>query len=138
MRDFVFRGISNVDEDNDSAPAKGTWVYGQLVFANNLPFIVGNVDEVNDEYISLEKWCSVDPTTVGQFTGRKANDKNVFQGDILTFDGDRDLTVVWAEEGVWALKGKKAFTSFSHVNIEDAVIVGNIHENPELRGEEAK
>lgn len=88
MRDLKFRGIAACDVGETSVKM-GDMLFGQLVGEGGTPFIVGPVVESDEEYISLETWCPVNPETVGQFTGLL--DKNgvteVYEGDIINGDG---------------------------------------------------
>lgn len=61
MREIKFRGKALGDGYNFKA---GEFVYGSLVFEGDEPYIVGPVVEVNEDYIALEWWVPVDPTTV--------------------------------------------------------------------------
>lgn len=73
QREIKFRGIPNLDEDRLEELKvyikdvfDGKFVYGNLVQDN---YIVGDVMDVDDEYITFEYWIPVVPETVGQFTG---------------------------------------------------------------------
>lgn len=60
----------------------GKWVYGNLIWNNGMPFIVGEVVESCDEYISFEFWWPVIPETVGQQTGlTDSNRTEIYEGD---------------------------------------------------------
>ena len=116
----------------------GEWVYGDLEYnrAKNIARI--HTYDEDGEYLIQH---SVDPATVGQFTGLlNKNGKEIYEGDILML-GSSDAgicEVKWNESqlafcirfyyernlgtrplGAWARDGK------------NIAILGNIHDNPE-------
>lgn len=116
----------------------GEWVYGDLEYnrAKNIARI--HTYDEDGEYLIQH---SVDPATVGQFTGLlDKNGKEIYEGDILML-GSSDAgicEVKWNESqlafcirfyyernlgirplGAWARDGK------------NIAILGNIHDNPE-------
>ena len=120
----------------------GEWVYGDLEYnrAKNIARI--HTYDEDGEYLIQH---SVDPATVGQFTGLlDKNGKEIYEGDILML-GSSDAgicEVKWNESqlafcirfyyernlgirplGAWARDGK------------DIAILGNIHDTPELLNE---
>lgn len=75
-RKFLFRG-KHLDT--------GKWLYGSLITTNGLTAISTYDGAVR----------SVDPGTVGQYTGIEDNDHEpIFEGDILKVDGE-----LWKEYG---------------------------------------
>ena len=120
MRAIKFRGKSILTDE---------WFYGDLVHsADNKRFGI----LVNDKYSYDE--CEVVPDTVGQFTGLyDCNGKEIFEGDILDFNG---LTVE-----VRFVRGVFAFLANGYLDDElygdcrtdlFAKVIGNVHDNPEL------
>jgi len=139
MRDIKFRGKKF---DN------GEWIYGCIIggASEGLPVIVGDDFDVDDDYIRLNTWCSVDTSTVGQFTGLlDKNNKEVYEGDIVEgnwLGGTRKGNIVFIEEiasfGV-LFEGRETpcailnkldwFTKNYDFQCE---VIGTIYETPEL------
>ena len=129
MREIKFRGRKLVGED------AGKWAYGWL--STN---IKGN-PVIKDDNVQFP--VAVDAETVGQYTGMKdSTGKEIYEGDIVrTSDNDDELAVVeWDEEDL-------RFT-VTHGNVinglgeeyypREVEVVGNIYDDPELLGGDAK
>lgn len=58
MNKITFKGKSS-----------GIWVFGQLVYLDGSPFIVGDLVEANEEYASLEWWYPVRKDSVSRHYG---------------------------------------------------------------------
>lgn len=102
-------------------------------------------------------WHEVDPDTVGECCGglRDKNGKLIFEGDIISirFESDYEppcapdvwyeyAKVIWQEEHLgWyaTFEGGDEMSMWEYDNCEDVVVVGTVHDNPELLkgGEEA-
>lgn len=138
-REIKFRG--KVLEDNEELELMGVkiengWVTGNLIQNGSNPVIVGDVVEINDEYLNLGWWVSVTPETVSQHTGLK--DKNgveIYEGDILNYGEYLNSHVVVFRNGCfWG-------QSIEHVEpigiglynaLEDLEVIGNKFDNFEL------
>lgn len=120
-REIKFRGKR---KDN------GEWVYGGYIDENSIAVSIAD-DSCN--YYSIDD-ISVDPNTIGQFTGLKdKNEKEIYEGDILDtseglgivtwtdFDGGYDIIFEdGCNVGIWEYAPGNVF------------VIGNIYENPEL------
>ena len=139
---YIFRGKR---KDN------GEWIYGFYVFQRKRSGVFGQVlSELDfDRYFIIDTcgtWNEVIPETVGQSTGRKyANDKLLFEGDIVKWYSDYDDTweyshtaeyygvVVWNENDYcWSIKANDELIPFNDYDWDVSMVVGNIHDNPKL------
>lgn len=120
-----YRGLS-IDENS-----KGQWQYGYLIEDNGEAFIINEVIEANEQYITIGSWNPVRSETVSQSTGLEdKNDKEIFEGDILKDGSEYGKVVYDPDRTMWRVYGK---------DFDDALsdwwtgrVVGNIYENPEL------
>lgn len=137
MREILFRAKA-VNRDGGwhrTSYKNGDWVYGLITRLyderfETLPAEMRNVDGVNG--------IEIDYTTIGQYTGLTDKDgKKIFEGDIIknTWTGDVH-TVNWCVDcAVWVLPcvtDERRETTFNSYSGDDYVIIGNIHDNPEL------
>ena len=126
MREILFRGKKE---------STGDWVFGDLRHYRS-----GKVGIHSDV---LRYTLLVDPETVGQYTGLK--DKNgvkIFEGDILRCNKDKCVGVVcfgkyndfdygFCIEWKYG-KGYYREDIVYWLEEENAEVIGNIHDNPEL------
>ena len=119
----------------------GQWVYGDV-----LQWMSGDVEIAPMEFDNIV-W-TIDPNTVGQYTGLKdKNGKEIYEGDIMCLsDRGSHKEKVIVEHGLygWTFYNPKTATfysdgSHSYYAIENyrfmfgtGVCIGNIHDNPEL------
>lgn len=129
MREILFRG-KRVDD--------GKWVYGYCYELEKKPMISSCVKREAYE---------IYPETVGQFTGlTDKNGKKIFEGDIVRRFNSKEQEVMryavkWNTdccmfvlicEDTYLGEYDSDFTVFYGEEFE---IVGNVHDNPELRKE---
>jgi len=118
MREILFRG-KRLDN--------GQWVYGYYRCDSGKYHFIMSIDDYLD--------YRVDPDTVGEYTGAiDKNGKKIFEGDILYPISKRPYLVFWHEEDVkFTLKNSRDFCLNFYQNIADEyIVIGNIHDNPEL------
>jgi uncharacterized phage protein (TIGR01671 family) len=133
-----FRGLS-IDENS-----KGKMQYGYLIADGEQAFIINEVVEANEQYITIGSWCPVDPKTIGQSTGPfDKNGKEIFEGDVIAIEVDDTGTPINARVFQNSKIGVLMFHVFEDNEdvpmvelLEDNSvafeIIGNIYENPEL------
>jgi len=104
------------------------WIVGCLVRLSHHYFIL--VEE--HHYESCHIWHEVDPNTVGQYTGLKANGVKIFEGDILQ-DEDKRIGFVEFNKGrfVGDFDGRTYYYEL-YLDAEKSEVIGNRHDNPEL------
>lgn len=118
MREILYRG-KRLDN--------GEWVYGYYSCDSGKYHFIKSVDDYCD--------YRVDPDTVGEYSGAiDKNGKKIFEGDILYPISKRPYLVFWDEENVkFAFKNSRDFCLNFYQNIADEyIVIGNIHNNPEL------
>lgn len=123
MREMLFKG-KRIDN--------GQWVEGSYCHAEKL-------DRSGDEHFIIEYSANgsshrVDPVTVGQYTGKVVKTGKVFDGDIgKSIDGI--FLVYWDDEKAAFVMRFNEYpyeTLYLEEMWDDAEIIGNIHDNPEL------
>lgn len=126
-REFKFRGKSY---------NSGFWLYGNLA-APDFTFM--------DHYMYFEgEPRKVRPDTIGQYTGLKdRKGKEIYEGDILKIGDSRVAEVYWSNEEAQYIAGNDGVElslnrAYNHDGFGGSAIeiIGNIHDNPELKGGE--
>lgn len=127
-----YRGLSS-DENS-----KGKMQYGYLIADGEQAFIINEVIEADEQYITIGSWCPVYPKTIGQSTGLfDKNGKEVFVGDVIKCTrGCLHEVYIEKEYGGTYIGGMPAIylkgIREGYAWTGDEVIIGNIYENPEL------
>lgn len=116
----------------------GEWVEGYYVKHNRKHYIVRSANE------NVVDWFAVLPETVGQYTGlTDKNGKRIFQGDIVRYYSSYSEQLC-GEPGVVSYGAFNCsccdgvygweFGECDIRNHEDHIVIGNIHDNPDLIG----
>lgn len=112
------------------------WKYGYLIEDEGYSFIINQVIEANEQYITIGSWCPVNPDTLGQSTGLKdKNGKEIFAGDIVKMAKDvysepTYYEVVRHRGGAYRLESKQHGCEL-WLRHTDCEVVGNVYENQE-------
>ena len=117
MREILFRGKR---ADN------GEWVYGYFYED------IGSFIKERASSVSTNTHL-VDPSTVGQYTGlTDKNGRRIFEGDVVEYREYGNLAVAW-DDGAFQLEREYTFYDMlDHYTTVFSVVIGNIHDNPEL------
>jgi uncharacterized phage protein (TIGR01671 family) len=160
MREIKFRGKVRKTEFfetvNDTYPInKDYWVYGWLVKdADGKTFILPadetHVDDKDNKlyFDGVPIIPEVDPETVGQYTGQKdENGREIYEGDIVKWANgymppNAGVVTYWEngcqfacvmDYGAFNLVKKYAAGGhLSEYKHNTFIVIGNIHDNPEL------
>lgn len=134
-----FRGKSIADEN------KGEWMCGNLIADKTSAYITDGDIDAYEDFISIERWCSIDVNTVGQSTG--ICDKHgveIFEKDIVKFSIDNGFEYICDEIGFvyYCLGDYRILNRLDETlintnaylisDIDKIEVLGNIYENPEL------
>ena len=137
MREILFRAKAvNRKEGHEYRTdyKNGDWVYGLL--ANNNPYL-DFAEMTNTDGIS---GIEVDKNTIGQYTGlTDKNGKKIFEGDIVSISGELKgtYTCVWEEYNFeYEFDNKTMSFGLACVDSDDIEVIGNIHDNQELIGDD--
>ena len=142
--------IKDLDEfDYNDVPHKGHFVYGNLIKGkpnDDVDAIVGDLIEINDEYVNAEWWCSIEKGSAEQYTGIKdINGKEIYEGDLIitrpAYAGEESKRgvvqygICRAEFSYEVRKGdhRSIWSSNEYRTYE---VIGNVHESQELLEDE--
>ena len=125
MREILFRG---------KCVCGGEWVYGSLVTVGVCTIIPRDAEQWDSTEYNMA--FAVIPETVGQYTAmRDRNGELIFEGDIVQgrniLHENRTKYEVAFDDGMFCLVDDHG-TSWHHSHIDGKVVIGNIHDNPEL------
>ena len=130
MRVIKFRGKRTITHD---------WAYGSLIEVENDNFICGKTDMEQDGHHirqTTDMPLEVDSDTIGQFTSLyDKNGKEIYEGDIIRLNEEKDLIEVRFVRGVFAFLWNGNLDDEFPCNAptqEWAEVIGNIHDNPKL------
>ena len=112
------------------------WVYGYLL---EDCMIINGIVEVNNEYISIERWETVVPESVGQYIGVKdCYDVKIFEDDIVrvAFNTGKTATCKVVYNSLHArfeyVVLEMPVLTYSILEVEEVAVIGNTHSNPNL------
>ena len=123
-REIEFRGFDGTK-----------WCYGDLEYNRKTDVARIHTYEEDGSYC---RQYTVDPDTVGQFTGLcDKNGKRVFEGDVVHVVWQDTMFCQWHERTVLVEFKYGRFTvyqskPFEHSDIRYFDVIGNIYDNPEL------
>lgn len=109
------------------------WVYGDLVEGH---VIVNGIVEINNDYITIERWETVVPDSVGQYTSLDdLGYKELYEGDICRDNLRERRGVVVFSEGKFGYASENDYEDLSEVN-KDIEVIGNMYKNSDYLEEE--
>lgn len=137
MREILFRGKrTDVDELN--------WTYGHYYkIPNAMPDSSDRhvIVSINNGMGATLFHNPVEKETIGQYIGLKdKNDKKIFEGDIIETEDYIGWIYFDYMDTTFALKyydsQREIYAlSLSGIDIKKSEVIGNIYDNPELKGE---
>ena len=135
MKTYKFRGKRSGD---------GKWVYGSLVVAEDFCPAIYYEKGKGKGLVKQFDWCYVNHDTIGQYTGLKdCNGKEIYEGDILQDEHDSKIMhIVRYDDSVCSYTAwcplvhdnweKGNMISKKWINEFGKIVIGNIHDNPEM------
>ncbi|EQC2009426.1 YopX family protein [Listeria monocytogenes] len=138
MREIEFRG-KRIDNSE--------WAYGSLMqFEDSATFIFVDAQKgastLTYAHFIINNMHAIDEKTVEQYTGLKdKNGNKIFEGDIVrNINGEYSyIGIVNKDRYTFYIKGVAPKDNYDFADVSDTVtgkssliVIGNIHENPEL------
>lgn len=112
------------------------WVKGSLIEEYGGDYSISYWEYNEDKTDFVQKKVSIYTDTVGQHTGlNDKNGKEIYEGDILIYDGNGTSGVVRFNRSSYEFQygnGKYQYLCFRHYKSENFEVIGNIYQNPEL------
>lgn len=132
-----FRGLSVELNDEQN------WKYGYLIEDGKESFIINQVIEANEQYITIGSWYPARPETVSQSTGLFDDLGNeLFEGDIILWTywdefEDEGVAKIVFDKGMFKLldliTGGEVWNSlFDCIENCNVYLNGNVYESQEL------
>ena len=118
-REILFRG---------KIKKNGEWSYGNLVTD------IQGVRIITPDLTPIGIYGQVIPDTVGQYTGlNDASGKKIFEGDIVNVNSEEIGQIEWFTEAArFMIVIDNIITDFDNYYGNELVVIGNVHDNPEL------
>lgn len=123
MREHKYRG-KRLDN--------GEWVYGGLIADGKGNYAIAKLVILNN--CNTASVHMVDPATVGEYTGLKdKNGKEIYEGDILQDEVGFQGIISYSMATFYGDFGKGFEPQYFSEGLHEAcIVVGTIHDNPEL------
>lgn len=142
MRELKFRAWLDEYKEyiyfgGDYKEPKGRWGRGRcaLVGNNHIADLLSNEDDSRKWVHNIYKVECIE-----QYTGLKdKNGKEIYEGDIVVntyYDDGEMYKVLWVDDSVAFGMESLDDMELYKLPLESLEVIGNIHENPELVGEE--
>ena len=111
---------------------KGDWIQGNVLYREDAVRIILGVAYKRGGGFEADARL-VDPATLGQCTGRRDNKRQlIFEGDILQDKDGATFIMEWINgSSTFCFHYPEAYCWPCETHLE-GVVVGNIHDNPEL------